>query len=188
MKRLPAPLTPPDCVLKDFPFMPLEVARLRRSKQWLIARRRPEVGFYVVNLWAACWHEAPAASLEDDDDVLADAAMCSPDRWPEVRADVMRGWVKCADRRLYHRTVAEKARESWSKKVEWHWERECDRLRKKWKREGRKGNWTQPSLRDHVAVFFPETSRFLPDIFQRTSGGNEQISSGRPADFQRKSL
>lgn len=113
----PEPFTPPDCKLSDFRFMPLEVARLRRSKQWLIAKRRPEIGFYVLNLWAASWHETPAASLDDDDDVLADAAMCAPDVWDEVRADVLRGWVKCSDGRLYHPTVAEKALEGWLEKL-----------------------------------------------------------------------
>lgn len=111
------PLTPKDCDLRDFAFMPLEVSRLRRSKQWLISKRRPEIGFYALNLWAASWHEVPAASLEDDDDVLADLAMCDPARWPEMRADALRGWVKCSDGRLYHPTVAEKAREAFAAKL-----------------------------------------------------------------------
>lgn len=116
MKQAMSPLTPPDCDLRDFAFMPLEVARLRRSKQWLFARRRPELGFYALNLWMASWHEVPAASLEDDDAVLADAALCSPARWAKIRAEVMRGWILCADGRLYHPVVAEKANEAWLRK------------------------------------------------------------------------
>jgi hypothetical protein len=54
----------------------------------------------------------PAGSLEEDDDVLADAAMCSPERWVRIRSDVMRGWAKFADGRLYHRTVCEKVIEA----------------------------------------------------------------------------
>ncbi len=39
----------------------------------------------------------------DDDAVLADAAMCDPGVWAEVRADLLRGWLRCsADGRLYH--------------------------------------------------------------------------------------
>lgn len=110
------PLTPPDCDLRDFRFMPLELERLRKSKAWLWARRQPEIGFYMLNLWATSWHEVPAASLEDDDDVLADAAMCDPKRWSKVKDKVLHGWVKCADGRLYHSVVAEKAVESWDKK------------------------------------------------------------------------
>src|SRR6185312_11503598 len=77
----PTPLTPADCDLRNYPWMKLDVVRLRRSKTWRIqAKRNPELGFYHMNLWAASWHELPAASLEDDEDVLADLAMCDPER------------------------------------------------------------------------------------------------------------
>ncbi len=128
--ELPPPPVPPDADLTDFKFMPLEVARLRRSKAWLICKRRPELAFYMLNLWTASWHERPAGSLEDDDDVLADAAMCSPEKWPKVRGEVMRGWVKHFDGRLYHPVVAEKVNDSWHGRVISRWERECDRIRK----------------------------------------------------------
>lgn len=111
------PLVAAHVDLKDFPFMPLEVSRLRRSKAWLIAKKRPELGFYQINLWTASWHEKPCASLEDDDEVLADFAMCKPGRWTAVKATVMRGWVLCSDGRWYHPVVAEKANESWKAKV-----------------------------------------------------------------------
>ena len=124
------PPVPSDADLTDFKFMPLEVARLRRSKAWLICKRRPELAFYMLNLWTAAWHERPAGSLEDDDDVLADAAMCSPDKWPKVRADAMRGWFKAADGRLYHPVVAEKVMDSWHGKMVARWRKECDRVRK----------------------------------------------------------
>lgn len=113
---LPAPLTPPDCDLRDFPFMPLDCMRLRRSKAWLLAKKNPALGFYMVNLWTAAWHEVPAASLEDDDDILADAAMCDLKTWLRVKEQVLRGWVKCSDGRLYHTVVAEKANSSWERK------------------------------------------------------------------------
>lgn len=117
MIDLPKPLTPPECDLRDFQFMPLEVGRLRRSKAWLLCKRDPAVAFYMINLWSASWHEVPAASLEDDDDVLADLAMCDPRKWDKIKAVVMRGWVKCSDGRLYHKVVAEKANTSWTAKL-----------------------------------------------------------------------
>jgi hypothetical protein len=83
--------------LSDFRFMPLEVARLRRSTAWLICKRLQELAFTIINLFAAAWHERPARSLEDDDDVPADAAICPPERWAGVKADVMRGWFKALD-------------------------------------------------------------------------------------------
>ncbi|WP_124530068.1 DUF1376 domain-containing protein [Burkholderia sp. Bp8991] len=115
---LPAPLTPRECDLSDFPFMPLEIARLRRSKTWRNAKRNPELAFPLINLWTAAWHEVPAGSLEDDDEVLADLAMCSPVKWKRLRDQVLAGWVKCNDGRLYHPTVCEKVRESWEAKLE----------------------------------------------------------------------
>jgi hypothetical protein len=135
MSDLPEPLTPADCDLTDFKFMPLEVVRLRKSKAWLFAKREPEIGFYAINLWAMSWHEVPAASLEDDDDALADYAMCNPERWPEVREKVLRGWVKCSDGRLYHATVAEKAKESWERKQEQRHKTEAARQALKAKRQ-----------------------------------------------------
>ncbi len=116
MSELPPPPVPLDCNLRDYKFIPLEIERLRRSRSWLIAKRRPELGFYMLNLWIASWHEVPAASLEDDDDVLADLAMCDPKNWPKVRDDVMRGWIKHSDGRIYHQVVVEKAIEAWERK------------------------------------------------------------------------
>jgi Protein of unknown function (DUF1376) len=142
--QLPPPLVSTKVDLTDFKFMPLEVARLRRSKAWLICKRRPEVAFYMLNLWTASWHERPASSLEDDDDVLADAAMCPPDRWSEVKADVLRGWIKCSDGRLYHPVVAEKALEAWNGKLMKRWQNECDRLRKENKRREASGEDSLP--------------------------------------------
>lgn len=114
--QLPAPFVPGDVDLRDFAFMPLEIDRLRRSKSWLVAKRKPEVGFYMTNVWMGVWHNLPAGSVEDDDDVIADMAMCNPERWAEVKADVLRGWVKCSDGRLYHPVVAEKVMEAWARK------------------------------------------------------------------------
>jgi hypothetical protein len=119
MSAFPAPLVPADVDLTDFDFMPLQLHRLRRSKTWLRCRRNPGIGFYSLNLWCSSWHERPAGSLEDDDDVLADAAMCSFERWPAVREDVLSGWVKCSDGRLYHPVVAERAKAAWDRKREY---------------------------------------------------------------------
>jgi hypothetical protein len=112
MSELPPPPVPIDADLRHFQSMPVDIDRLRRSKAWLICRRKPELAFFMFNLWGASWRGVPAGSLENDDDVLADAAMCSPERWPKIRADVMRGWQQFSDGRYYHRTVAEKVIES----------------------------------------------------------------------------
>lgn len=112
-----APPIPPEADLRDFPFMPLEIARLRRSKAWLYCKRRPELAFYMLNLWTAAWHDRPAGSLENDDDVLGDLAMCSVERWPKVREPVLRGWARHADGRIYHPVVTEKVLDAWRAKL-----------------------------------------------------------------------
>jgi hypothetical protein len=117
MTDLPAPLTPADCDLQDFAFMPLHVARLRDSD--LAATAHPEACWYAVLLWAAAWHQVPAASLPDDELVLT--RLCGLGRdvktFRRHRKDAMRGFVKCDDGRLYHEVVAEVARGSWAEKL-----------------------------------------------------------------------
>jgi hypothetical protein len=132
---LPDPLVCPDVDLRDFSWMPIEIHRLRRSKAWLICKRKPELAFYMINLWTACWHDTPAASLEDDDDVLADLAMCEPSKWAKVREQVMRGWIKCLDGRLYHPIVAELAANAWQQKQAQRQRTEAARLAREQKRQ-----------------------------------------------------
>jgi hypothetical protein len=114
--HLPDPLVAADVDLRNFGFMPLWIAPLRQSKAWLRCKRRPELAFYLMNLWTRVWHEVPAGSIEDDDDVLADAAGIAPADWPALREEVMRGWVKCSDGRLYHSFIADLANTAWQSK------------------------------------------------------------------------
>lgn len=115
-----APLTPPDCDLRDFPSMLLDVARLRDST--LASNETPEACWAAVLLWAASWHQVPAASLPDDDKWIATTAGYAIrgkiDRaWVKVRDGALRKFVKCDDGRLYHPVVAEKALECWLSKL-----------------------------------------------------------------------
>lgn len=129
----PAPLTSADCDLQDFPFMPLDVARLRDSE--LASNETPEACWAAVLLWSASWHQVPAASIPDDDMWIAKQAGYQlrgkiDKAWGRVRAGALRGWVKCSDGRLYHPVVAEKAREAWQAKLEQRWRTECARIKK----------------------------------------------------------
>ena len=94
MSDLPAPLVPPECDLRDFPFMPVMIHQLKQSRSWLLCKRNPALAFYLLNLWTASWHGKPAASLEDDDLVLADLAMCSDEVWQTIKGDVLRGCAR----------------------------------------------------------------------------------------------
>jgi hypothetical protein len=131
--ELPEPLTSADCDLQDFAFMPLDVGRLRDSD--LAADETPEACWAAVLLWAASWHQVPAASIPDNDVWIAKQAGYAQrgkiDRgWAQVRAGALRGWVKCADGRLYHPVVAEKAGEAWRAKLAQRWRSECARIKK----------------------------------------------------------
>lgn len=128
-----APLTPPDCDLKDFAYMPLDVARLRQSE--LTSDETPEACWAAVLLWCASWHEVPAGSIPDNDQWQAKqagyVARGKIDKaWDSVRAGALRGFVLCDDGRLYHPVVAEKARESWESKQRHAYGKMCERLRK----------------------------------------------------------
>lgn len=107
------PLTPLDCDLSDFAFMPLDVARLRDSE--LASNETPEACWAAVLLWAASWHQIPAASIPNDDKWIARHSGAGR-TWGRVRAAVMAGWVLCADGRFYHPEIARWALKAWQKK------------------------------------------------------------------------
>ncbi len=96
-----SPLVPEDVDLQDFAYMPLDVRRLRDSD--LAAMETPESCWAAVLLWAASWHQVPAASLPDDDRVLSNLAGYGRvvSEWQKVKEGALRGWVKCSDGRLY---------------------------------------------------------------------------------------
>lgn len=129
------PLVPAEVSMRGLPYMPLQIERLQKSKAWLVCKRRPELAFYILNLWMRAWTEAPAGSIEDDDDVLADAAMCPPDKFGQVKEDALRGWILCRDGRWYHPTVCEIALETWEKRTGAEKKRAEDRERKRKERE-----------------------------------------------------
>ena len=117
MSDLPEPLVPPEVDLRDFSYMPLDVRTLLSSSLWIKAKRDPRVAHAAMSLWCEAWHQVPCASLPDDDEVLADLASCEPKEWARVKERSLQQFVKCSDGRLYHRTVAVKALESWEAKV-----------------------------------------------------------------------
>jgi hypothetical protein len=127
---LPQPLTPADCDLRDFQFMPLDVVRVRDSD--IAAISEGDEFRCAVLLWCAAWHQVPAASLPDDDKVLSQLAGFGRviKEWQKCREGALRGWLKCSDGRLYHPVVAEKANEAWAGRVKYREKKEAERLRK----------------------------------------------------------
>lgn len=105
------PLVPPDCDLRGLPWMPIDTVRLLDSD--LFALASGEEFKAAVRLWCKAWHQVPAASLPDDDRILA--ALSGMGRlWPKIRPMALRGFIACSDGRLYHPVIAEKALEAWS--------------------------------------------------------------------------
>jgi hypothetical protein len=127
---LPAPLVADFVDLTDFGFMPLQVKRLRDSD--LAALHTPEECWAALLLWAASWHQVPAASLPDDDRVLAHLAGYGRvvREWQRVRAGALYRFVLCSDGRLYHPVVAELAIDAWESKLRRMHATECARIRK----------------------------------------------------------
>jgi hypothetical protein len=115
-ETFPAPLTPADCDMSGLKFMPVVLQKIRSSRLWAKSRYEPRLGFSAMNLWLAAWLQVPAASLEDDDYLLSQYAMCDIETWREIREEVLHGWVRCSDGRLYHPVVAELALNVWRKR------------------------------------------------------------------------
>lgn len=110
------PLTPPDCDLRGMPFMPLHVVRLVDSDLYALATG--EEFKAAVTLWCKAWLQVPAASLPNDDRILAHLSGAGG-RWRKVKDMALRGFVLCDDGRLHHPVLAENALEAWERRGEW---------------------------------------------------------------------
>jgi uncharacterized protein DUF1376 len=106
---LPAPPTSADTNLNGYEFMPILVARLFGSE--FHNKANPIEWRAGVTLWLKSWHQVPAGSLPDDDEVLFRLAelgkWCSYRQWMQLRSMVLHNWVKCSDGRLYHPVISQ---------------------------------------------------------------------------------
>jgi len=129
-EQLPEPLVPAEVDLRDFQYMELDVRALRDSR--FAAEVKPEAFRAGVLLWCAAWHQVPAGSLPDDDTQLAQLAGYGfvVKEWRRYREQALQLFERCADGRLYHRVIAEKARSAWDAKLRHQYDRLCDRVRK----------------------------------------------------------
>lgn len=184
---LPAPLVPADVDLRDFGFMPLDVQRLRDSDLATVATG--DEFRAAVLVWCAAWHQVPASSVPDDDRWLAKHSGGGP-RWKKLKTEALRGFVLCADGRMYHWLVAEKAAEGWNAKLEAEHKRACDRMRKtNHERKDRNEEALPMPSRPHLLSMrvidgFPCWRAWNSDGTVVNSGGN---SNGIPSDCLRKS-
>lgn len=114
MTEPPAPLVPPEVDLRGLGGFMLRTDRLLASE--LVALGSPEECWAAVLLWCRAWQQTPAASLPDDDRVLASFSGAGR-RWKHVKDMAMRGFVLCSDGRWYHRVLADEALEAWSRRL-----------------------------------------------------------------------
>jgi len=125
---LSEPLVPVDCDLRGLPWMPIDTVRLLDSD--LFALATGDEFKAAVALWCKAWQQVPAASLPNDDRVLAHLSGAGS-RWKKVMPQALRGFVLCADGRWYHPVIAEKALEAWS-----HRKAQRERAGKRWHKPG----------------------------------------------------
>jgi hypothetical protein len=107
MSNAPAPLTPADCDLRDFPHTPLFRSRLFGSS--FHAQANDGEWRAGVTLWLKSWDQVPAGSLPNNEVELCRLAELARDlkAWKKLRDGALRGWLLCTDGRLYHPVVAE---------------------------------------------------------------------------------
>jgi len=127
---LPVPLVPADVDCVDLDGFMLNVERLMASE--LVALSSHEVVGAALFLWCRAWKQRPAASLPDDDRVLAAFARLSTARFRKLKNEILRGFVKCSDGRLYHAVLAAEALNGFERKQAFRKKRDTDaeRLRK----------------------------------------------------------
>lgn len=185
---LPAPLVPASVDLRDFEYMPLHVARLRDAETTV--KTNGDEFRCAVLLWSAAWHQVPAASLPDDELVLADLAGFGRvvREWRKVRAGALRGFVKCSDGRLYHRVVAEVAINSWLQKLKHQYTSACNTLRK---RAQRGKQVTIPDFAHWLQGACPEAIAYLSQrqgegVSRESHGDSPPTSQGQPPGVPRE--
>ena len=120
----PQPPLAPNVDLRGLPFMPLDVARLLDSV--FVAVSTGDEFKAGMTLCCKSWWQVPAASLPNDERVLAHLSGAGS-RWKRIRRMAMWGWVLCSDGRWYHPVVAEKAVQAWA-----HRTAQRDRAAKRW--------------------------------------------------------
>jgi len=150
MDDLPNPLTPADCDLRGYRWMPLDVERVIDSDTFGLSTG--DEFKTAFRLWAKSWAQVPAASLPDDDRLLAHLAGLSENmlKWKKVKAVALRGWILCSDGRLYHPVIAQKALESMGKREQHNEREENEQSRQQRYRERRKALFE--ALREHGIV------------------------------------
>lgn len=143
---LPLPLTPPDCDLRGYDFMPLYGHRLFTSDLYTSST---DTEFRAaLRLWWSAWQQCPAGSLPDNDSALAMMSDYGRDikGWRQIKEKALHGFVRCSDGRLYHPMLCEEAVKAFALRLKSDAKREADRERlNQWRqrRSMSEGKWEE---------------------------------------------
>jgi len=171
MSDLPDPLTPADCDLRGYDFMPLHGGKLFGSRFYMKSLRNPRAGLAAIKLWWAAWQQCPAGSLPNDDDDLSILADFGTDTkgWTKCRDVALHGFVLCSDGRLYHPMLCAEAKDAYARRVSERERKAAQRAAKKNKTAKKEGGTSEENAED------------VPDVSHGTTEGQD---AGRDADFR----
>lgn len=173
MTDLPDPLVPAECDLRGLQWMPYYGAALAGSD---FNAAVSDAGYRAAhNLWWACWQQAPAASLPNDDIALARFADLGRDlrKWRKLKSEALHAFLLCKDGRFYHRFLAELALDVYRRRL-------SARERKKRHQEVRVPDAFQNAETTHQYAF--------QDAFQDRSGTRSEASIARARQDRTVSL
>ncbi|PYD47148.1 DUF1376 domain-containing protein [Novacetimonas pomaceti] len=162
---LPAPLSPPDCDLRGYDFMPLFGHRLFSGR--LYTHCTDAEFRAAVRLWWSAWNQVPAGSLPADDRALATLADFGRDlrAWRRVRARALDGFVTCSDGRLYHPLLSREATRAHAGRLRAQRRRDGDAERLRRWRAGHAGTAPDtPDAPDDMAAGTPPVPVCTPDV------------------------
>lgn len=117
MTELPDPLVPAECDLRGLQWMPYYGAELHDSD---FNSSVSDAGYRAAhNLWWACWHQVPAASLPADDRILTRLADLGRDvkRFKKLKIEALHAFLLCNDGRFYHRFLSKLAIDTFKRQL-----------------------------------------------------------------------
>lgn len=132
---IPHPLVPAEVDLNGMSYMPLEISRLMNSDLFVLSTGDEFKA--AVALWCKSWQQVPAASLPNNDRILAHLSGAFQ-KWNKLKAMAMQGWILCSDGRFYHPVVAEKALSAWEQRQDYEDRKQNEAERQRRHREDHK--------------------------------------------------